>query len=382
MLTPRVDAAYLNQDPVPDPSVSLGYSLDALAALGHASEEVTEAMSHFLLLTQRADGYWASYDRRPPMEDGPVVATAWAARAVQLFPPADRAAEVASSLARARRWLARHQPASMNERIFQLLGLAWAGETPSAMAPFARGLLAAQRADGGWAQLSGLASDAWATGSALVALQKAGLAPTQEAWQRGADFLLRTQYDDGSWFVRSRTWPFQPHFDGEFPHGKDQWISAGATAWATIALLGSVEPTVRPETLPNAAALIARFRQPPVTSAATQALAGVGATGGPSFSREIQPLFERSCAKCHSGEKPRGGLSLANRELGLKGGQSGEPAILPGRAAESPLLRYVADQVEDLEMPPLHRREDYPALSAAEIAVLRRWIEAGARWDN
>jgi hypothetical protein len=46
------------------------------------------------------------------------------------------------------------------------------------------------------------------------------------------------------------------------------------------------------------------------------------------------------------------------------------------------LLRYVADQVEDLEMPPLHRREDYPALSAAEIAVLRRWIEAGARWDN
>ena len=69
-----------------------------------------------------------------------------------------------------------------------------------------------------------------------------GMKTTHPAYQRGLEFLLRTRFDDGSWFVQSRTWPFQPHFDSEFPHGRDQWISASATAWATMAMTLAVKP--------------------------------------------------------------------------------------------------------------------------------------------
>jgi hypothetical protein len=61
-------------------------------------------------------------------------------------------------------------------------------------------------------------------------------------WQRGIDFLLHTQLPDGSWHVRSRGFGFQPYFDSGFPHGHDQWISAAAASWATIALVYAVEP--------------------------------------------------------------------------------------------------------------------------------------------
>jgi len=54
-------------------------------------------------------------------------------------------------------------------------------------------------------------------------------------------FLLDTQLDDGSWYVRTRAIPVQPYFDSEFPHGPDQFISAAATNWATIALAGAAQ---------------------------------------------------------------------------------------------------------------------------------------------
>ena len=49
-------------------------------------------------------------------------------------------------------------------------------------------------------------------------------------------FLMKTQAADGSWFVQSRAVPLQPHFEADFPYGKDQFISAAATNWATMAL--------------------------------------------------------------------------------------------------------------------------------------------------
>ena len=81
-------------------------------------------------------------------------------------------------------------------------------------------------------------SDAYATGQALVALSQAGAIPVSDAaYKRGVDFLLKTQLADGSWYVRSRAIPLQPYFEGGFPHGNDQWISAAATNWAALALL-------------------------------------------------------------------------------------------------------------------------------------------------
>ena len=52
----------------------------------------------------------------------------------------------------------------------------------------------------------------------------------------GGGYLLETQLEDGTWFVRSRGFAFQPYFDTGFPHGRNQFISAAATSWAAIAL--------------------------------------------------------------------------------------------------------------------------------------------------
>ena len=125
----------------------------------------------------------------------------------------------------------------------QLLGLHWAKENSPAVARLAQALLAEQRPDGGWAQLAALESDAYATGQAMVALRRAGLLSTSDpAWQRAVDFLLRTQLEDGSWLVRTRTYPVQRPKENGFPHGKNQWISAAGTSWAAMALSLSLPP--------------------------------------------------------------------------------------------------------------------------------------------
>jgi hypothetical protein len=84
-------------------------------------------------------------------------------------------------------------------------------------------------------------SDAYATGQALHALQAgAGIPATHEAYRKGVAFLLRTQPEDGTWYVRRRGFGFQPYFESGFPHGRDQFISAAATSWAVIALAGAI----------------------------------------------------------------------------------------------------------------------------------------------
>ena len=62
------------------------------------------------------------------------------------------------------------------------------------------------------------------------------MSSSDPAYQRGLRFLLNTQIDDGSWHVKSRAFGFQPYFESGFPHGHDQWISAAATSWATMAM--------------------------------------------------------------------------------------------------------------------------------------------------
>jgi hypothetical protein len=360
-----------------------GFDFDFLSAHRFAPDAITEAVSRNLLAIQRGDGSWRAPVRRPPLEDGALVATAWAARALQLYPPAGHERDADLALGRARAWLVRQDLRHLNDRIFQLLGIAWTNETVEHMRPLAEQLLATQSSDGGWAQFPTLEGDAWATGSVLVALHKAGIPTSHPAYQRGVTFLLRTQFDDGSWWVRTRSFPFQPHFNGGFPHGKDQWISTAGTSWAMIALLNTLEPTVDPETLPSARDLIAAFATSPPDAKAKRAVAGpVTGAATIDFARDIKPIFERSCVDCHSGAKPKGFFDITSRAGLLKGGQSGEPAVVPGYADDSQLIRNVSDAIEDLEMPPLSRRHKYPALMPEEIERLRAWIDAGAPWPS
>jgi ankyrin repeat protein len=377
------EAARQLLEPQPDAANNLGWGLQGLHALRYAPDDLTEAMVHYLLLTQGADGSWRTYDRRPPIQDGPLVGTALAARAVQLYPIPGREAELAEALRKAKGWLSQATPKTHNERVFQLLGLSWCGQAPSMLRPQVEALLADQRNDGGWAQLPGRDCDAWATGQALVALYDAGGVPTSHlAYQRGIEFLLRTQFEDGSWWVKSRSWPFQPHFDSQFPHGKDQWISAAGTGWAAMALLLTIEPASLRNSFPTAQQLMAAA---PSSGSAPATMKLVKASPVSSravvhFTPEIAPMLERSCLSCHSGQKPKGGFDLSTRDHALKGGQSGEPALVPSQPERSALLRFVQDQVEDLEMPPLAKRSKYPPLSREEIAKLEDWIVQGAAW--
>jgi hypothetical protein len=93
-------------------------------------------------------------------------------------------------------------------------------------------------------------------------------------------------------------------------------------------------------------------------------------------------VLERSCVKCHSGEKPRARFSITSREALLKGGQSGEPAVVPGKGGDSQMVVFASDEIEDLEMPPLKHRDEFPPLTPSEIKRLQEWIDQGAPWDR
>lgn len=371
--------------PVPGAPVAIAYGLFELAALRYQADAMTDSMVRYLFRTQAADGSWVDpATPRPPIEDGPLVSTGWVTLSLRDYTPVGYERLKSESLARAARWLTAQKPATHNERAFQMLGLHWSGVSARELGPFVQRLVSEQRADGGWGQLPGISSDAWATGMALYALHEAGsMAVKDPAYQRGVAFLLRTQFEDGSWWVRTRTWPFQPHFNGQFPHGKDQWISQGGTAWAAMALLLTLDPIKAAPPAPTGQQLVAAYVNSPAAQrrkaqpvAANESLAA----GGIDFTRDIQPILERSCTGCHGGEKPRAGLTFATRAEALKGGNSGETLIVPGYADDSVLLNYVTGKVEDLEMPPLDKREKYPALTAAEIDLLRTWIDVGAPW--
>ncbi len=97
------------------------------------------------------------------------------------------------------------------------------------------------------------------------------------------------------------------------------------------------------------------------------------------FEKDIKPILEKSCIKCHSGDKPKSKYLVDTRASVIKGGQSGEAAVIPGHSDQSPLVLYTSDAVEDMEMPPLDKRDRYPALTKEQIGLLRAWIDQGAK---
>lgn len=224
---------------IPGDSDTVGYILLGLAAENHPSDEATDAMARFVKGQQYPDGGWRIFAHRPPIESSDIEVTAVSMRSLQLYGPKAQRAEYQAAAKRAANWLVKARPQTIEDRVFHLLGLKWAGigATQAIIRTGVRGLLGKQRSDGGWAQLPYIASDAYATGQALVALREAGgLRATDPAYKRGIAFLLKTQLEDGSWYVKSRAMPFQPFFESGFPHGHDQWVSMAASNWATMAL--------------------------------------------------------------------------------------------------------------------------------------------------
>ena len=94
------------------------------------------------------------------------------------------------------------------------------------------------------------------------------------------------------------------------------------------------------------------------------------------FARDIRPLFEARCWKCHGEARHESGLSLFRREAAMAGGDNGK-AFEPGKSAESRLVRYVSGLDSDTVMPPEGEGE---RLSAEQVGLLRAWIDQGAKW--
>ena len=99
---------------------------------------------------------------------------------------------------------------------------------------------------------------------------------------------------------------------------------------------------------------------------------------GVTYDKDIKPLFEKSCVKCHSGEKPKGKYSMETLAAIIKGGGDGA-AVVPGNSAKSALVHMSADLVADMEMPPTDKRDKYPALTKEQIGLVRAWIDQGAK---
>jgi ankyrin repeat protein len=225
-------------------------TLTSIAALEVPANQATDALVANIAATQSADGAWyvtGGVNERPPAEEGRITRTALCIRALKAYGPPGRGAEMSARIARARQWLLAAAPATSEEHNMRLLGLYWAGADLAVLKRAAAPILAAQRPDGGWRQRDTLPSDAYATGQSLYALAKTGvLAPTEASYDKGVKFLLATQADNGSWRVASRAPKFQAYFNSGFPYGGDQWISAWATGWATMALAQAVPAAGRP----------------------------------------------------------------------------------------------------------------------------------------
>ena len=118
----------------------------------------------------------------------------------------------------------------------RLMGLVWTKALRRDVEAAVQQIIAAQSAGGGWAQEDWLAPDAYATGLSLYALHEAGVPATDPVYKKGVAFLLKTQYPDGSWFVKTRSYPVQPYFESGYPFGHNQWISAAGASWASLAI--------------------------------------------------------------------------------------------------------------------------------------------------
>ena len=228
----------LENEGIPGGIDTVSYILLGMAAEKYPSDTITDVWARYARNTQSPDGRFRCRTVRPPLEASDLQVTAATIRSLLAYAPKSRQAEYRRAVERAIRWLETAEPATTEDHVFQMLGLNWGGGSREKIRKAASQLLELQRSDGGWGQIPALASDAYATGQALVALRESGsMTPGDAPYQRGVRYLLESQMEDGSWLVRTRAPSFQPYFDSDFPHGYDQFISAAATNWAVRALL-------------------------------------------------------------------------------------------------------------------------------------------------
>ena len=214
------------------------YALWTLEMAGQTPDEVTKAVTGYLLERDKNHTHWNRNSTRPPSMSSDTNTSYFVIRALQTFGSESQQPEITARITKARQWLLDLKPASTEERAFQLRCFQLLSIDNTIHQTSVNELLKLQNADGGWSQLPEMQSDAYATGTVLVALLRSHLVDADHgAIRKGIQYLIDTQQQDGSWQVISHAKPFQTYFETGFPYGKDQFISVTASSWATVALL-------------------------------------------------------------------------------------------------------------------------------------------------
>jgi N-acyl-D-amino-acid deacylase len=221
-------------------NTTAGYALQTLRVANHSRDDITDALIEFLLKKQKPDGSWEPTTNRPPSEGSFFTSSALAIQALEHYGSASDD-ELTKRLQSARdkgvQFIRAKKLETTEDHVFRLWGLVVAGADEKEIGQAKKDLLGRQLPNGGWSQLVSMSSDAYATGSAMVALRMAGLSPQEQAYRRGVRHLALSQDPCGSWIVQTRSKPIQQLFDNGDPGGKSQFISIAATGWAALALL-------------------------------------------------------------------------------------------------------------------------------------------------
>jgi len=210
----------------------------ALEADADPSDSVRSGLATLLetvMKDQTGEGAWVAWPqtRAPMFGDSDASMTALAAWT--LVPAAGAGNERArKSLDQAMRWLRQNPPdGELQSLALRLIVWRQTGQPDPEVRTLANQLVRQQRSDGGWSQVPGVASDAWATGQALYAL--AGiLAPADPVLSRSQRFLIESQTPEGAWVMESRpTIPGGAGADLLVP------ITGAGSAWAVLGLVRS-----------------------------------------------------------------------------------------------------------------------------------------------
>jgi hypothetical protein len=224
--------------------LTAGYALWALEAGGWKADDLTTAVTGYLLQYQKESSRWSHPGSRPPSSGSDFTTSYVALRGLTAFGTDEQRPQIDARKEVVGKWLLSETPRDTEDRVFRLQSLKYADAPQDVVSKAVAELIDSQRSDGGWSQKSDMESDAYATASVLVALHSAGdVAADNPAIRRGIQYLIDTQLEDGTWHVVTRAKAFQAYFESGFPHGKDQFISIAASSWATLALLQALPET-------------------------------------------------------------------------------------------------------------------------------------------
>lgn len=120
-----------------------------------------------------------------------------------------------------------------------------------------------------------------------------------------------------------------------------------------------------------------RFRLSKFLSASFLLFLPLGGHAAPNFVRDIQPILETNCLRCHKQGKAKGGLRMETHALMMEGGNDAD-AIVPGNPAESDLIRRSHLRPIDEGFMP----DEGQALKKNELDLLTAWVKSGAHWPE